>query len=88
MTPDYSNLMLTLEDPELKNQVVSLDESGRQKNPDDVELALHELLRGFVRRDTERDIKRQQASLQGQQLDEQQELSVLMGILEKKKKTD
>ena len=83
--PSYENLMLLVDDPTLKNQIVSLDESAREKNPVDIELTLRELLHGFTRRIAEQQIKTQHATLQGDQLDDQQQLDALMKILEQKK---
>ncbi len=84
MQPGFDSLLLSTDDPALKNLLVELDEAGRRKTGIDAEVALRELLQTFARRQTEEQLLRQQAALENDELDEQQQLDMLLEILRKR----
>ena len=84
VTPDFQRLLLSTDDPAYKNLLVELDEAASRKAGADGELALRELLQTFTKRHTQQELQRQQASLETDELNEQQQLEMLLQILRTK----
>jgi DNA primase len=84
VTPDIQGLLLSTDDPQLKSLLVELDEGGNRKTNVDRQAALQELLETLQKRHTEEQLRRQQAELEGDGLDEQQKLQMLLQILRTK----
>jgi DNA primase len=83
-TPDFHRLLLVTDDPMFKNLLVELDEAAHRKSPADDQLALRELLQTFTKRHTQEQLERRQASLESDDLNEQQQLDVLLEIIRTK----
>ncbi len=82
---DVGRMLLSTDDPVLKSLLVELDEAGNRKVDVDHDLALRELLQTFSKRDVQQQLQRQQASLESDELDDQQQLDMLLQILKTKK---
>jgi len=79
--PNFQAVLSLIEEPVLQSLIVELDEQGQKKQDIDHVVALRELLQTFSRRTTEEQLQRQQAELEGDDLDEQQQLEMLLYIL-------
>ena len=84
--PDFGRILTSLEDLGLKNLLVEVDESSQQKSYVDPATSLAELCDAFQRRVTERESRDIVSSLEGKQLSEEEELSFLTDLIEKKRR--
>ncbi len=75
---------LALDDPQMKNLLVEIDEQGREKENIDHQLLLNDLIRAFARRQMEESMRRQQAALDAENLNEQEQLDALLHIMKYK----
>lgn len=77
---DFSRLLLEIDDPEVKNLLVALDESGRSKGAADASARIDDVLAGFQRRRQEPWRRAQTAALNEGKLKEEEELAILLQI--------
>src|SRR5690606_31567144 len=82
--PDFQQLLLATDDPAYKNLLVELDEAASRKRNADPAAALRELLQTYTRRFAQKQLQHQQASLESDDLNEQQKLEMLLQILRMK----
>lgn len=83
-TADFEHLMLAMDDPQMKNLLVEIDEQGRQKENIDHQLLMNDLIRAFARRQMEESMRRHQAALEAENLNEQEQLDALLHIMKNK----
>ncbi len=81
---DFEHVMLGMDDPQMKNLLVEIDEQGREKENVDHQVLLNDLIRAFARRQMEESMRRQQAALEAEDLNEQEQLDALLNIMKYK----
>ena len=77
---DFARLLLEIDDPQVKNLLVALDESGRSKGSSDASARIDDVLAGFQRRRQEPWRRAQTAALNEGKLKEDEELAILLQI--------
>ncbi len=84
--PDFGRVLTSLDDPELKNLLVEIDETSQGKTfPDPVE-NLNALCEAFQRRIDDRQSREIVSAIEGNDLTEEQQLSFLNDLIEKKRR--
>jgi DNA primase len=78
--PSFERLLLEIDDPVVKNLLVELDESGRNKVAADLEVRLTDVLAGFERRQRDHAMRGHTAALKQGQVAKEDELGVLLEL--------
>jgi hypothetical protein len=85
VAPDFARLLLEIDDPEVKNLLVALDESGRSKATTDTSARIDDVTNGFLRRRNEPWRRAQTAALNEGKLKENEELAILLQIAQQER---
>jgi DNA primase len=79
IVPDFSRLLLEIDDPVVKTMLVELDESGRRK-ASELQTRVHDVLASFERRERERQVRHRTSLLKQSNLTAEDELALLLEI--------
>lgn len=79
IVPDFSRLLLEIDDPVVKTMLVELDESGRRKASEH-HARVHDVLASFERRERERQVRHRTSLLKQSNLTAEDELALLLEI--------
>ncbi|MEX0678437.1 MAG: DNA primase [Pirellulales bacterium] len=80
--PEFTRLLLEIDDPAIKNLLVELDESGRGKPPAEADVRLRDVLAGFERRPKDEWLRDRTHALQQRQIAKEDEAGVLKELEE------
>lgn len=80
--PEFSRLLLEIDDPAIKNLLVELDESGRGKPPAEADVRLKDVLAVFERRPKDEWLRDRTHALQQRQIAKEDETGVLKELEE------
>ena len=83
--PDFQTVMTELDHPDLKNLLVEFDESARAKGEAHAESLLADVITAFQRSHEEQERRDQLASLEDQELNEQDQISLLRDLFDQKR---
>ena len=86
ITPDFSCLIISFDDPAMKHLLVTLDERGRDRGGSDLAKQLPDILASIQARQTKKKQQHLAASIKGKQLGEDQKLEALTQIIADEKK--
>jgi DNA primase len=80
--PEFDRLLLEIDDEAIKNLLVELDESGREKPLSEVDVRLNDVLAGFERRPKDQWLRDRTHALQQRQIAKEDEAGVLKELEE------
>ncbi len=80
IVPDFSRLLLEIDDPVVKTMLVELDESGGRKAAAELQARVHDVLAGFERREREQQVRHRTSQLKQSNLTAEDELAVLLEL--------
>ncbi len=80
IVPDFSRLLLEIDDPVVKTMLVELDETGRRKAVADIQVLVHDVLACFEHREREQLVRERTSQLKQKNLAAEDELAMLLEI--------
>ena len=87
VTADLSQLLLAFDDPDMKNLLADCDHTGQSKQDTDVEWDLQAIIHAIHQRQIENKLKQDQASLESDELSDEEQLNKLEQFFKTKRES-